>query len=90
MTCLVKHCDRRWESWGVEKQKWDTVYDMAFESDSLLRRSVGPALASAAVGIALGIVAVIGVSIVNDHAQAEQSVPAENAVLGDPEYGSRQ
>lgn len=64
---------------------------MAFESDSLPRRTLGPTIASGAIGIALGIVAIVGASLIsNANAVAEHpSVSAEHARLGDPEYGSR-
>lgn len=65
---------------------------MAYESDSLNRRTLGPAIASAAVGIALGAVAVAGVSIISgqDSVPPGTTVTAEDALLGGPEYGSRQ
>lgn len=68
------------------------VVSMAFDSDSLNRRSVGPAIASAAVGAALGIVAVVGVSVFSSHDSVPESgaVTADSSLLGDPEYGSRQ
>ena len=64
---------------------------MALESDSLNRRSVGPALASAVVGVALGVVAVMGVAMFTgaDSAPQGEAVTADNALLGGPEYGSR-
>ncbi|MFI5505642.1 putative secreted protein [Corynebacterium kutscheri] len=64
---------------------------MAYTSDSLTKRSIGPALASAAVGIALGIVAVVGVNQLSDNntVPASSAVNADEARLGDPEYGSR-
>ncbi|MEY6445114.1 DUF2613 domain-containing protein [Corynebacterium pseudotuberculosis] len=61
---------------------------MAFESDSLNRRTLGPTIASAVIGIAVGIVAVIGVSLV-DSGPANGTPHADSSVLGDPEYGSR-
>lgn len=65
---------------------------MAYESDSLNRRTLGPAIASAAVGIALGAVAVAGVSIISgqDSVPTTNVVTADNALLGGPEYGSRE
>ncbi|GJJ34778.1 hypothetical protein CULCOIPH002_22020 [Corynebacterium ulcerans] len=65
------------------------VICMAFESDSLNRRTLGPTIASAVIGIAVGIVAVIGVSLV-DSGPANGAANADSSVLGDPEYGSRQ
>lgn len=65
---------------------------MAYETDSLNRRTIGPAIASAAIGIALGAVAVAGVSIISGQDSVPQSnaVTADDALLGGPEYGSRQ
>ena len=34
---------------------------MAFDSDSLTRRSLGPALASAVIGVVLGVAAIAGI-----------------------------
>ena len=64
---------------------------MALESDSLNHRSVGPALASAVVGVALGVVAVMGVAMFTgaDSVPQGEAVTADNALLGGPEYGSR-
>ncbi|MCF4005682.1 DUF2613 domain-containing protein [Corynebacterium uropygiale] len=64
---------------------------MAFESDSLARRTLGPAVASAVVGIALGVVAVTGVALFSsqDKPPENQTVSSEDALLGGPEYGSR-
>lgn len=64
---------------------------MAFESDSLNRRSLGPVVASAAVGIALGIVAVIGANVFSDRdtLPASGAVTVDSSLLGDPQYGSR-
>lgn len=64
---------------------------MAFESDSLTRRTVGPALAAAVVGIAVGAVAVFGVAAVsqNNSIPEGSQVSADDALLGGPEYGSR-
>ncbi|MCQ9342943.1 DUF2613 domain-containing protein [Corynebacterium sp. 153RC1] len=64
---------------------------MAYESDSLTRRTLGPTLASAVIGIALGLVAVVGISALqsDDQIAGGSTVSADNAVLGDPEYGSR-
>ena len=65
---------------------------MAYETDSLNRRTLGPAIASAAIGIALGAVAVAGVSIISgqDSVPATNAVTADDALLGGPEYGSRE
>lgn len=64
---------------------------MALESDSVTKRSLGPALGSAVVGIALGTVAVIGIAQFSsaDAVPSGSAVPADQAVVGGPEYGSR-
>ncbi|CAB0977098.1 hypothetical protein FRC0474_02367 [Corynebacterium diphtheriae] len=64
------------------------VVRMAFDSDSLNRRTLGPAIASAVLGIALGVVAVIGASMVDSSPQGTH-ISSNDALLGDPEYGSR-
>lgn len=65
---------------------------MAYETDSLNRRTLGPAIASAVVGIAVGVVAVAGVSMISgqNNVPTGNAVTADNALLGGPEYGSRQ
>lgn len=65
---------------------------MALESKTLRRRMLGPTIASAVVGLVMGIVAVIGsASIANkDSAPTGNAVTSDDAVLGNPEYGSRQ
>ncbi|MCS4490160.1 DUF2613 domain-containing protein [Corynebacterium sp. ES2794-CONJ1] len=64
---------------------------MAFSSDSLRWRTLGPAIASAAVGIALGVAAIVGsnTAIDDSPAQLDNGLSASDAILGDPEYGSR-
>lgn len=64
---------------------------MAYTSDSLTRRSLGPAIASVVVGVALGIVAAIGVASFSGQDSVPQgnAVPAQDALLGGPEYGTR-
>ncbi|AGF73583.1 DUF2613 domain-containing protein [Corynebacterium halotolerans] len=64
---------------------------MAYQSDSLNRRALGPAVASAVVGVALGIVAVIGIASFSGQDSVPQgnAVPAQDALLGGPEYGTR-
>ncbi len=64
---------------------------MAYESDTLNRRTLGPAIASGVVGIALGVVAVVGVSVFSSANSLPDSgaKDVDAAVLGDPEYGSR-
>ena len=65
---------------------------MAYETDSLNRRPLGPAIASAVVGIAVGAVAVVGVSMISgqDTVPTGNAVTADDALLGGPEYGSRE
>ncbi|AWB82760.1 DUF2613 domain-containing protein [Corynebacterium yudongzhengii] len=65
---------------------------MAYETDSLNRRTLGPVVASAVVGVALGVVGVIGVSLFSGQNTVPQgnAVPAEQALMGSPEYGSRE
>ena len=65
---------------------------MAYETDSLNRRTLGPAIASAVVGIAVGAVAVVGVSMISgqDTVPTGNAVTANDALLGGPEYGSRE
>lgn len=64
---------------------------MAFESDSLNRRTLGPVVASAVVGVALGIIAILGIALFTntDSVPQSEAVNAENALLGGPEYGAR-
>ena len=64
---------------------------MAQDNVSLRRRSLGSAVASAVVGVSLGVVAVIGVASFSGQASVRQgnAVPAQEAVLGGPEYGTR-
>ncbi|MEJ5927776.1 DUF2613 domain-containing protein [Corynebacterium sp. H128] len=65
---------------------------MALESDTLVRRSIGPALASAVVGVAVGVAAVIGIATVSnqDSLPAGHAADADSALLGGPEYGTRE
>ncbi|AIT61979.1 DUF2613 domain-containing protein [Corynebacterium doosanense] len=65
---------------------------MALESDSLNRRTLGPVVASAVVGVALGVVGVVGLALFSGQNTVPQgnAVPAEQAVMGSPEYGTRQ
>lgn len=64
---------------------------MAYENDSLTKRTIGPALGSAVVGLALGVVAVIGISQFSGQntVASSNAVTADNALLGAPEYGTR-
>ena len=54
-------------------------------------RTIGPAIGSVVVGIALGVVTIIGVAQFSeqDTVPAGHAVPADEALLGSPEYGSR-
>ncbi len=65
---------------------------MAYETDSLNRRTLGPTIASAVIGIAVGVVAVAGVSLISsqDTVPSGNAVTADDALLGSPEYGSRE
>ncbi|MCH6197698.1 DUF2613 domain-containing protein [Corynebacterium mastitidis] len=64
---------------------------MARESDSLPRRTLGPAVASVVVGIALGVIAILGISSLGSQnaVPAGGATHAEDSLLGGPEYGSR-
>ncbi|APT93377.1 hypothetical protein CPHO_11330 [Corynebacterium phocae] len=64
---------------------------MAQTTGSLNKRTLSPVVGSAVVGLALGVVAVIGVSQFSSSSTIPESgaVPADSAVLGGPEYGSR-
>ncbi|WP_047260319.1 DUF2613 domain-containing protein [Corynebacterium uterequi] len=65
---------------------------MAYETDSLTRRTLGPVVASAVVGVALGVVGVIGITVFSGQDTVPQgnAVPADQALMGSPEYGTRQ
>lgn len=65
---------------------------MAYESDSLTRRTIGPALASTVIGIAVGVAAVVGVATISnqDSLPASHATDKDAALLGGAEYGSRQ
>ena len=54
-------------------------------------RTFGPALGSVVVGIALGIITIIGVAQFSgqDSVPSAHAGPADEAVMGSPEYGSR-
>ena len=56
------------------------------------RRAASSVLASTVVGVVLGIVGVLGIAAFSGQATVPQggAVPADEAVLGGPEYGSRQ
>ena len=64
---------------------------MAYESDSVTRRTIGPALASPVVGVVLGIVAVIGVAALasQEALPPTKKVSRQDSLLGGTEYGSR-
>ncbi|WKD60262.1 hypothetical protein CCICO_01020 [Corynebacterium ciconiae DSM 44920] len=64
---------------------------MALESDSVTRRTIGPAFASAVVGLLLGMVAILGLSIFSSQDSVPQShaVNSDDALLGGVEYGTR-
>lgn len=53
---------------------------------------VSPVLASTVVGVVLGVVGVLGVASLSGQSEVPQgtAVTADEAVLGGPEYGSRQ
>lgn len=55
-------------------------------------RTATSLLASAVVGVVLGITGVLGVAAFSGQTTVPQggAVPADDAVLGGPEYGSRQ
>ncbi|APT85595.1 DUF2613 domain-containing protein [Corynebacterium aquilae] len=64
---------------------------MAYESDSLTRRTVGPALAAAVMGAVLGAVGVVGIAqLSGDNTLPQDSAQvSDDALLGGVEYGSR-
>ncbi|KQB83314.1 DUF2613 domain-containing protein [Corynebacterium oculi] len=64
---------------------------MAQPSDSLPRRTLGPAVASVVVGVALGIITILGISSLSQQnaVPAGGAPSAEDSLLGGPEYGSR-
>ena len=64
---------------------------MAFESDSLNRRTIGPAIAAAVVGIVVGVAAVVGIAQVSgqDKLPADTAQVSQDALLGGAEYGTR-
>lgn len=57
---------------------------------SLNRRSLGPALGSAVVGIALGVVAILGIAQFSGQDTISGTTPPDDALLGGAEYGSRE
>ncbi|MBG6122866.1 DUF2613 domain-containing protein [Corynebacterium aquatimens] len=64
---------------------------MTHRHASIQRRALGPVVASAVTGTVLGIVAVVGIAAFSGQNQVPEgnAVPADQAVLGGPEYGSR-
>ncbi|SMG20471.1 Protein of unknown function [Corynebacterium pollutisoli] len=64
---------------------------MSYSSGSVDRRSVSSVIASAVVGVALGVVSVIGIASFSGQDTVPQgnAVPADEALLGGPEYGTR-
>ncbi|WIM71758.1 DUF2613 domain-containing protein [Corynebacterium suedekumii] len=64
---------------------------MSRSSESVNRRALGSAVASTVVGVALGIVSVIGIASFSGQDSVPQgnAVPADDALLGGPEYGTR-
>ena len=64
---------------------------MALETDSLNKRPLGPAVGSTVVGIALGVITIIGIAQFSnaDAVPSDGAVSASDAVMGGPEYGSR-
>ncbi|MDO4911386.1 MAG: DUF2613 domain-containing protein [Corynebacterium sp.] len=64
---------------------------MAYDSDPMTRRTVGPAFASAVIGLIVGVAAVIGITMMSteSHIPQGQSISADDALLGGAEYGAR-
>jgi len=63
---------------------------MPFETDSTPRRSVGPAIASAVIGIVIGGAVTFGVGLVADSSDLpSNNIDANNAILGSVQYGER-
>ncbi|MCT1683989.1 Protein of unknown function [Corynebacterium appendicis CIP 107643] len=69
-----------------------SVIRSARSSQSWSRRTLGPVLASSVTGIVLGVIGVVGIASFSGQNQVPSgnAVPADEAVLGGPEYGSRQ
>ncbi|QPK84366.1 DUF2613 domain-containing protein [Corynebacterium qintianiae] len=65
---------------------------MMYREESVQRRAVTPVVASAVMGIVLGIVGVLGIAAFSGQSTVPSgnAVTADEAVLGGPEYGSRQ
>ncbi|RNE49973.1 DUF2613 domain-containing protein [Corynebacterium alimapuense] len=64
---------------------------MSEASTSVNRRSLQSVVASAVVGVALGVVSIIGIAAFSGQDSVPQgnAVPASDALLGGPEYGTR-
>ncbi|MDO4909532.1 MAG: DUF2613 domain-containing protein [Corynebacterium sp.] len=64
---------------------------MAYDSDPMTRRTIGPAFASAVIGLVVGVAAVIGIINMSteSHIPQGQTVSANDALLGGAEYGAR-
>lgn len=66
---------------------------MAFENEPQQRRSVGPAIAAAVVGVILGGLAAFGAGAAADDTELpsaeEIAVNRDNAFLGSVQYGGR-
>ncbi|MDO5076746.1 DUF2613 domain-containing protein [Corynebacterium sp.] len=64
---------------------------MAFDTQSLTRRSLGPALASAVIGVVLGVAAIAGIAELSqpNAVPLQQGESIKDPLLGGPEYGSR-
>ena len=69
-----------------------SVIRSARSSQSWSRLTLGPVLASSVTGIVLGVIGVVGIASFSGQNQVPSgnAVPADEAVLGGPEYGSRQ
>lgn len=69
-----------------------SVIRTARSSQPWSRRTLGPVLASSVTGVVLGVVGVVGIASFSGQNQVPSgnAVPADEAVLGGPEYGSRQ
>lgn len=63
---------------------------MPFETDSTARRSVGPAIASAVIGVVLGGLVAVGAGMLADNSDLpSDNIDANNAILGSVQYGER-
>ena len=60
--------------------------------EAIPQRAYSPVLASTVVGVVLGVVGVLGVAGFSGQSTVPQghATPADEAVLGGPEYGSRE